>query len=116
MKRYLEALAAHQPKRGRKRTVESIDRRLAKLDELMSTADAFKRLSMTQERIDLEKERERLSTDPGAALAEIEAEFVQVAATYGESKGYTYDAWREVGVAPAVLQRAGITRASTGSR
>jgi hypothetical protein len=34
-----------------------------------------------------------------------------VAAEYGQRKGISYAAWRELGVSPAVLKRAGITRA-----
>jgi hypothetical protein len=35
---------------------------------------------------------------------------VKVARSYGERNGITYTAWREIGVDPAVLKKAGITR------
>jgi hypothetical protein len=38
---------------------------------------------------------------------------VETARTYGERKGITYAAWRELGVPPAVLKRAGIGRAAS---
>ena len=46
------------------------------------------------------------------AWTEEERAFVEAAAPYGERKGISYKAWREVGVPAAVLKRAGI-RAET---
>ena len=43
-------------------------------------------------------------------LSALEEEFVRSAAAYGSRRGLTYAAWREAGVPPAVLRRAGITR------
>lgn len=42
----------------------------------------------------------------------MEDEFVKVAARYGERKGITYTAWRELGIPPAVLARADISRSA----
>ncbi len=39
VRRYLEALESHRPKRGRRRTPESIAKRLAAIDEQLPTAD-----------------------------------------------------------------------------
>src|ERR687890_2879902 len=55
---YLEALESHRPKRGRKRTPESIDKRLATIDASLESASPVKRLSLIQERLDLLPERE----------------------------------------------------------
>ena len=44
IKQYLEALETNKPKRGRKRTPESITRRLERIDEEMVTASPVKRL------------------------------------------------------------------------
>lgn len=108
---YLEALESHKPKRGRKRTAESVDRRLAAIDKELPTANAIKRLSLIQERIDLLNERESLA---GAIdLTAYEDGFVKAAKEYGRRKGISYAAWRELGVSPAVLKRAGITRAAS---
>lgn len=108
VKDYLEALDQHRPKRGRRRTPESIDARLARIDQELADADAMKRLSLIQERLDLLAERERLGET--VDLSGLEADFVKVAASYGERKGISYAAWREVGVQPSVLKAAGIGR------
>ncbi|MBW3626111.1 MAG: hypothetical protein KY412_00705 [Actinobacteria bacterium] len=108
---YLEALEAHKPKRGRKRTPESIDKRLATIDRELDDANQIKRLSLVQERLDLLEERENLQRD--VDLSQYEDDFVENAKSYGERKGISYQAWRELGVPAAVLKRAGITRAGS---
>jgi hypothetical protein len=105
---YLDALEAHQPKRGRKRTPESINKRLATIDAEMPGADPLRRLSMAQERIDLEDELYDLEN--AESIDEYEAAFVEAAADYSERKGISYAAWREVGVPAATLKAAGISR------
>lgn len=105
---YLEALDANKPRRGRKRTRESITKRLDAIESELPTVDPLKRLHLIQERLDLRSELE--TGDAGADLAELEAGFVAVAASYGDRKGITYSAWRELGVPAAVLTRASITR------
>ena len=59
VRRYLEALEAHKPKRGRKRSPESIDKRLKKIEELLVDADPLQRLQLVQERMNLLEERSR---------------------------------------------------------
>jgi hypothetical protein len=109
VRRYLEALESHRPKRGRKRTPVSIAKRIAAIDERLPSADALSRLHLVQERMDLEGEL--ASTDGGGIdLDELEAAFTEVAAAYGERKGLTYEAWRSIGVEPRVLKAAGIGR------
>ncbi len=105
---YLEALESHRPKRGRKRTPESIDKRLASIDESLESASPVKRLSLIQERLDLLHERESLGST--VDLSGLEDDFVSTARAYGERKGISYAAWRELGVSAPVLKRAGITR------
>ncbi len=109
VRRYLEALESHRPKRGRKRTQESIAKRLAAIDEQLANADALTRLHLAQERMDLELELSAASGE-GADLEELEAAFIDVAAEYGERKRLSYEAWRAVGVEPRVLRAAGIAR------
>jgi len=106
--KYLEALETHKPKRGRRRTKESITAKLAGIESQIDGASPIKRLELVQERIDLEKALANI--DEGFDITELEQNFVAVAAAYGQSKGISYSAWREIGVAPAVLQQAGITR------
>jgi len=108
VRRYLEALEAHRPKRGRKRTPESVQKRLASIDERLADADPLTRLHLVQERMDLENELS--SSDNAVDLEALEDEFVAAAGPYGQRKGITYSAWRQAGVDPAVLRRAGIRR------
>src|SRR3546814_4180903 len=46
VRRYLEALEAHKPRRGRKRTPDSIKRRLTAVDTEYASADPLKRLHL----------------------------------------------------------------------
>ena len=105
---YLEALDAHKPKRGRKRTPESIAKRLAKIEEGLSEASAIDRLLMLQEQADLEAELAQASV--AVDLSELEGGFIEAAASYSERKGITYDTWRRAGIAPSVLRAAGVKR------
>ena len=108
VRRYLEALEAHKPKRGRKRTPESVQKRLVVIDETLAEADPLSRLHLVQERMNLLNELE--SSAGTVDLQAIEDEFAVAAKPYGERKGITYAAWRQLGVDPAVLRRAGIRR------
>jgi len=110
VRRYLEAIEAHKPKRGRKRTTESMERRLAGIEEQLANADPLTRLHLVQERMDLQ--RELTASDNGVDLQDLEDSFVAAAEPYGRRKGITYSAWREAGVDPSVLRRAGIRRGS----
>ncbi len=105
---YLEALQAHKPKRGRKRTTESVTSRLETVSELLGSADALTRLLLLQEQRDLQAEVASMSD--AFDITELENEFIQHAAAYGESKGISYGVWRESGVSAAVLRSAGIGR------
>ena len=107
---YLEALDAHKPKRGRKRTPDSIKKRLAKIDIEIEESDPMRRVVLVQERIDLVAEL--ATAEGGVDLTELEAGFVEHAADYSDRKGISYSAWREVGVLPATLKAAGIGRSS----
>jgi hypothetical protein len=110
VKAYLEALDQHRPKRGRKRSPETIKKRLAELDNAIADADPLRRVSLVQQRIDLNNELERL--DAVVDVSQLEKSFVAVAKGYGDRKGISYGAWREVGVPAEVLKAAGITRGS----
>jgi len=112
VRRYLEALEAHKPKRGRKRTPESVQKRLGVIDEKLAEADALTRLHLVQERMNLENEL--ATSDSTVDLDALEDEFLVAAAPYGTRKGVTYAAWRQLGVDPAVLRKAGIKRGGEG--
>lgn len=106
---YIEALDAHRPKRGRKRTPDSMRARLAKIEATIDTADPMTRLQLVQERLDLAAAIAAAETT--VDLTALEEGFVAAAAGYGDRKGISYAAWREVGVPAAILKRAGISRA-----
>jgi hypothetical protein len=108
VRRYLVALEEQRPRRGRKRTPDSIKKRLTSIDQQVGDADPFSRLHLLQEREDLEVELAR--THASDDLAAAEKAFVKVAKAYGRRKGIGYAAWRQVGVSPVVLEKAGITR------
>jgi len=108
IKNYLEALDQNRPRRGRKRTPESITKRLGVIDATMAGASPLLRLQLVQERMDLVAEREQLSAT--IDLSSLEAAFVKNAASYSERKGISYAAWRELGVSAETLAKAGVTR------
>ncbi|HWI03739.1 MAG TPA: hypothetical protein VNT52_07930 [Acidimicrobiales bacterium] len=112
VRRYLEALEAHKPKRGRKRTPESVQKRLAAIEEKLAGADALTRLHLMQEKMNLTNEL--AVSDNTVDMQALEDEFVAAAAPYGARKGITYAAWRQMGVDPAVLRRANIKRGGDG--
>lgn len=107
---YLDALEQNRPKRGRKRTPESVKRRLAAVEAALPETTGIKRLELIQERIDLTAQLR--SMDAKIDLADLEKAFVKAAKGYAQRKGITYAAWRQSGVPADVLKRAGITRGS----
>jgi uncharacterized protein YicC (UPF0701 family) len=108
VRRYLEAISASRGKRGRKRTPASVERRIRAIDSELETTDVLQGLLLRQERKDLEDELKRLST--ASDLKALEKEFISSAAAYGDRKGIDYSTWREAGVPPIVLQKAGVKR------
>jgi hypothetical protein len=108
VRRYLEALEAHKPKRGRRRTNEGIESRLEQIESRLATADPLTRVHLVQERINLQNE---LATKEEAIdIDALETDFVKAAKGYGERKGISYAAWRAAGVDANVLRRAGVAR------
>ncbi|MFZ4719834.1 MAG: hypothetical protein ACOYMR_10435 [Ilumatobacteraceae bacterium] len=105
---YLEALRNSKGKPGRKRTPDSVSRRMAAIETELADANPVRELELVQERFDLERELATMQSkvDPKS----LEAGFVKVAASYSKRKGITYAAWRAVGVEPAVLKKAGVSR------
>jgi uncharacterized protein YdcH (DUF465 family) len=108
VRNYLEALEANRPKRGRKRTSDSVKKRLAAIEQELTTADTLNRVKLVQERMDLQDELAAMSDK--ADLVALESAFAEHAKSYSERRGISYAAWREVGVPAAVLKKAGITR------
>ena len=108
VRRYLEAVEAHKPKRGRKRTTQGIEARLHQIEEKLASSDPLTRVHLVQERINLQNEL--ASKEDAVDLASLEKEFVSAAKGYGERKGITYAAWRAAGVDAVILRKAGIAR------
>jgi hypothetical protein len=108
---YLEALAAAKPKRGRKRTEDSVRKQLDAVSIQLADASPLAQLQLTQRKFDLEAELASFGEET-VDLDALEADFVEVAAAYAESKKISYAAFRAVGVRPDVLKRAGISSAS----
>jgi hypothetical protein len=102
---YLEALDAQAPKRGRKRTPDSIKKNLADLDAKMATAAALTRVHLFQQQLDLELELGRL--EETADISELQAGFIAHAKSYSDRKGVTKAAWRAAGVPSGVVKAAG---------
>ena len=110
VRRYLSLLDIHPSRRGRKRSVEGVQRRIAELRDGAPAADPIVRLEQIQERLNLEAELERLSA--AEDLAQLEERFVAVLGPYAARRGITYEALKEIGVATVVLRRAGLRGAS----
>jgi uncharacterized protein YicC (UPF0701 family) len=110
VRRYLEALDANKPRRGRKRSAESLKKRLDAIETEIASADPLKRVHLVQERADLQDALD--ATESNVDIGQLEKAFVTAAAPYSERKGITYATWREVGVPAAVLEKAGIRRSS----
>ena len=105
---YLEALDANKPKRGRKRTKETVQKQLDEVSAQIGPALGLKKLELAQRRIDLEAELAGLAVK--VDLSDLRAGFVKYAKSYAQRKGISYGAWREAGVPAEDLKAAGITR------
>ncbi len=108
VRQYLEALESTKPRRGRKRTPDSIRRRLATIESTLATADQLTKLHLVEERRRLEDELAH--SGDTVDMAALQKSFVKVARPYGQRKGISYSAWRTVGVSASVLEQAKIPR------
>jgi hypothetical protein len=108
VRNYLEALRSNKPKRGRRRTRESIAARLSAIDAELDTADPMNELRLRQERRDLQTEMSALGAK--IDISALENGFVAVGKSYSARQKISYATWREIGVDAAVLKRAGINR------
>jgi hypothetical protein len=106
---YLDALEANKPKRGRKRTTDSVKKRLDAVATELKDAGGITRLNLLQERRDLEVELATMQAGT-PDLSDLEKEFVKVAQAYSAKKKISYGAWREFGVPADVLKKANISR------
>lgn len=106
--RYLDALETHRPKRGRKVSRESLERRLAAIEAEIPQAKPLKRVALIQQKMDIQ---ERLAqpevVDDFPAL---EREFQDIVVDFSQRRDISFDAWVKTGVKPEVLKAAGLTR------
>lgn len=110
VRKYLEAIQLHRPKPGRRRTPETMRKRIDAIDAAIDAAKPLQRLHLTQEKADLESKITAAETV--VDISTFEDEFVSVAREYGESNGISYTTWRSNGVPASVLKRAGIPRST----
>lgn len=80
--------------------LESIDHALAHGD-----LTPVERLELVQKRMDIQNYLDNNVEDPS-----LEENFLKVAKSFGDRKGITYAAWREMGVPASLLKAAGIDR------
>lgn len=107
VKAYLEFLDENRPKRGRRRTEESISKRLSAVADELESASPLTRLNLYQEQMDLEAELEAMGQKvDGTALR---AGFVEAGSRYASSKGLSKAAFKMMGVDSATLREAGIS-------
>ncbi len=66
---YLEALDANKPKRGRKRTKDTVQRQLDEVKDQIGPATGLRKLELAQRRIDLETELDGLFGEGGPERA-----------------------------------------------
>jgi uncharacterized protein YicC (UPF0701 family) len=110
VRNYLDALESTKPKRGRKRTADSIKKRLDEIEAELEKTDPLRALNLRQERRNLYAELAGI--DDKVDLEGVEKEFVLAAKSYGQRRGISYEVWREAGVPSDVLKKAGISRGS----
>ena len=83
VRQYLEALEQHRPKRGRKRTPDSIKHRLAAIESQLPGADPLSRVHLIQERMDLSTELSAKETK--VDLTKLEVAFAKALAAAGRA-------------------------------
>lgn len=113
VRRYLEALEAHRPRPGRKRTIDTVQRQLTETAQQLEKSTALDRVHLLQRRLDLEQELARMQQQSDVNLDELEKSFIDALPGYSDRKHISYTAWREVGVPARVLRTAGVSRSSS---
>ena len=106
VRQYLEALEGVRKSSGRRRSKDTLQNKLASVEQDLESASPVERLHLFQERIDLQNAIE--AAEQNVDIDELERAFVEIAASYSERRGISRQAWREAGVPPKVLQAAGI--------
>lgn len=112
VRRYLEALEANKPKRGRpapKKSPEDIEKRLGEIDgEVALASNPLTKLQLLAEAEHLRTELD--SHEDTVDMEALERDFIEHARHYAERKNIPYGAWRGLGVPPKLLADAGIPK------
>ncbi len=107
VKAYLDSL---QMRGVRRVDPKVIERRLAKAQQELSAADnSLRKIELTEKVLRLEKAL-AAARKGGGKGPDLEKGFIQHAASFAKRKGISYQAFRQMGVHPSVLAKAGIQR------
>ncbi len=107
IKDYLESLHTRP---GRRVDPKTIERRLAKARQALAAAkNPLQKIELTEKVLRLEKALKEAQKG-GGKTSDVEKAFIQHAASFARRKGISYRAFREMGVPPDVLAKAGIKR------
>lgn len=104
---YLEALETHKPRRGRKVTVESLQKQLDKIEADLLTAKPLERLNLLQQKKDIQTRMAGLENPAENNIEELQANFVKVAREYAARRKIHRSTFVDVGVPATVLKEAG---------
>ncbi len=103
------AVIEQDRRRGPRLNKEQLEAKISEMQEQIDQEDdPVKRLDLVQRRLDYEDRLSEVGDE--VDLEELESSFVEVAADYGQRKGITWTAWREIGVPAATLKAAGVPR------
>ena len=82
IREYLEIVEATKPRRGRRRTIESITKRLSVIATELKSADPVTKVRLIQERLDLRSELAGMKTK--SQVTDAETKFVKVARSFSK--------------------------------
>jgi hypothetical protein len=106
IREYLELVEDLKPRRGRRRTKDSISKRLNQIEAEIVGAEPVRRLYLIQERMNLRNEFSRFRTREDHLA--LEKAFISVARSFSERNHVTFEAWKEFGIDIVVLDNAQI--------
>lgn len=106
VRRYLEALDSARQRSGRNQSTEALQAKRARLDSELVDAKPLRRLQLLQDRRNVDVALAEAAAAPSST--DVEAGFVEHAASYAARHGVEYATWREFGVPAQMLRQAGI--------
>lgn len=107
--RYLRAIRPPKNRRGRPRTLETLQARLSRLEAEVDTVTPARALAITAQMRELTDEIKAMKAEHGTHdIEKYETEFIAIAADFSKRRKITKAIWRDFGVAEEVLDKAGI--------